>query len=101
MATKKPKLYRHAQIKLYRNRGYQDVTSHTNAAAMETGNYGNPNRSVTVRVLHKVDDDDNDDDNDDNDDDVYGFYCLIFGFVRWSRENNHNAGLHNFLIFTR
>jgi hypothetical protein len=21
--------------------------------------------------------------------------------VRWSRENNHNAGLHNFLIFTR
>jgi len=42
MATRQPKLYRHAQIKLYSNRGNRDVTSRTNAATMETGNYGNP-----------------------------------------------------------
>jgi hypothetical protein len=49
------------------------------------------NRSVTIRVLHKV----------DADDDLCGYYCLIFGFVWWSRENKHNAGLRNFLIFTK
>jgi hypothetical protein len=53
------------------------------------------NRSVTIRVLHKVDDD------DDDNDDFCGFYCLIFGFVQWSRETKHNAGLHNFLISAR
>ena len=72
------------------------MTSPTNAATMETGNYGNPgeNRSVTIRVLCKVDD-------DDDDDGLCGFYCLIFGFMQWSRENQHNAGLHNFLISTK
>jgi len=52
------------------------------------------NRSVTIRVLHKVDD-------VDDDDDLCGFYCLIFGFMRWSRENKHNAGIRNFLTLRR
>jgi len=51
------------------------------------------NRLVTIRVLHNVD--------DDNDDNFCGFYCLIFGFMQLARENKHNAGLHNFLIFTK
>jgi len=55
------------------------------------------NRSVTIRILYK----DDDDDNNNNDGGLCGFYCLIFGFMQWSRENQHNAGLHNFLIFTK
>jgi hypothetical protein len=97
MATKQPKLYRQAQMKLYCNRGNQDVTSRTNAATMgkkvTMATRVRINRSVTIRVLHKVGDDDNDD--------LCGFYCLIFGFLQWSRENKHNAGFRNFLIFTK
>jgi hypothetical protein len=94
MATKQPKPYRHAQIKLYRNRGNQNVTSRTNAVTMERGNYGNPSENESLShqsqyvycimwlmMMMMI---------------IWGFYCLIFGFVQWSRENKHNAGLHKF-----
>jgi len=70
------------------------VISPTNAATMETGNYGNPgeNRSVTICVLCKLDDDD---------DGLCRFYYLIFSFMQWSRKNQHNARLRNFLIFIK